>query len=377
MASVTLEKVAKTYVSKTEEVQAVRDLDLEIRDGEFMCLLGPSGCGKTSTLRMIVGLEDISDGTIKIGDRVVNDLDPQSRNVAMSFETYALYTHLSVKENILFPLRARGSSKEEMQRRLTQVADMLDIRDILNRSPTALSGGQQQRVSLARALIREPDVFLLDEPLEHLDITLRVATRARIKRLHSELDTTMIYVTHDQLEAISLADRIAVMNFAELQQVGTREELLNRPKNLFVADFIGEPAINFIDAELESENGTLFAKFKSGSSRLQIPEKWADKLKKEDLKEVKLGIRPHDMVPESHPGYVGMEGVVDIFEFLGEENHVTCAVGEESVTMVVDFATFFERDEKISLNLPPERLHVFDPRTEECLTTRYKAESAE
>lgn len=377
MASVTLEKVAKTYVSKTEEVQAVRDLDLEIRDGEFMCLLGPSGCGKTSTLRMIVGLEDISDGTIKIGDRVVNDLDPQSRNVAMSFETYALYTHLSVKENILFPLRARGSSKEEMQRRLTQVADMLDIRDILNRSPTALSGGQQQRISLARALIREPDVFLLDEPLEHLDITLRVATRARIKRLHSELDTTMIYVTHDQLEAISLADRIAVMNFAELQQVGTREELLNRPKNLFVADFIGEPAINFIDAELESENGTLFAKFKSGSSRLEIPKKWADKLKKEELKEVKLGIRPHDMVPESRPGYVGMEGVVDIFEFLGEENHVTCVVGEESVTMVVDFTTFFEQGDKISLNLPPERLHVFDPRTEECLTTRYKAESAE
>lgn len=374
MASVTLEKVQKSYVSKKEEVLAVRDLDLEIRDGEFMVLVGPSGCGKTSTLRMIVGLEDITEGTIKIGDRVVNDLDPQQRNVAMSFETYALYTHLSVKENIIFPLRARGTSKQEMQRRLTEVADMLDIRNILDRGPTALSGGQQQRVSLARALIREPDVFLLDEPLEHLDVSLRVSTRARIKRLHAELDTTMIYVTHDQLEAISLADRIAVMNFAELQQVGPRDELLNRPKNIFVADFIGEPAINFIDAELETMNGSVAAKFKSGDTRVELPKEWGERLKSAGVREVKLGIRPHDMVPEPHSDYVSMKGTVDIFEFLGEENHATCDVGGESITMVTDSATFFERGDTISLNVPPSRLHVFDPSTQECLTTRYKAE---
>jgi multiple sugar transport system ATP-binding protein len=217
-------------------------------------------------------------------------------------------------------------------------------------------------------------VFLLDEPLEHLDVTLRVATRARIKRLHAELDTTMIYVTHDQLEAISLADRIAVMNFAVLQQVGTREELLNRPKNIFVADFIGEPAINFIDAELETQNGAVSAKFKSSDTRLEIPKEWGDLLKKEGVSDIKLGIRPHDMTPEPHDGYVSMNGTVDIFEFLGEENHVTCDVGGETITMVVDSATFFEHGDKITLYVPGNRLHVFNPETEECLTTRYKSE---
>lgn len=372
MASVTLKNIYKTYQSKKEEVKAVQNLSLEVRDGEFMCLLGPSGCGKTSSMRMIVGLEDITDGEIYIGDRLVNNLSPQERNVAMSFETYALYTHLSVRENILFPLKAKNVPVEEQKKKLAEVVAMMEIEDLLDRGPSQLSGGQQQRVSLARALIREPAVFLLDEPLSHLDVTLRTSTRAQIKHLHDELKTTFIYVTHDQLEAISLADRIAVMNFAVLQQVGTREELLDYPVNKFVADFIGEPAINFFDCSLETSGDELALKSVNGSLEFSVPDQWRSQLKERGSSKYTVGIRPHDMVTASSNDSIALTGVVDVFEFLGEENHVTMRVEDDVFTVVVNPYQFYTVGEKVTFYVPGERLHIFDSETGHCLSTEYK-----
>ena len=377
MASVTLKNVSKTYIGKKEEVKAVRNLNLEVQDGEFMCLLGPSGCGKTSSMRMIVGLEDITEGEIHIGDRLVNGLSPQDRNVAMSFESYALYTHLSVRENILFPLRAKGTPEDERRRRLDRVVGMLEIHDLLHRGPSQLSGGQQQRVSLARALIREPDVFLLDEPLSHLDVNLRTSTRAQIKHLHDELTTTFIYVTHDQLEAISLADRIAVMNFAELQQVGTREELLDYPINRFVADFIGEPAINFFECTLSAHNGSSALKSDNGSLELAIPEKWRKRIADRGKKRYTLGIRPHDVHVKPAADRTGLSGIVDVFEFLGEENHVTTKIDGDVLTVVVSPFRFYAPGENVEFHVPNNRVHIFDSETDECVSTAFKLEDAE
>ena len=377
MSSVTLKGVYKTYISKKERVKAVRDLSIEVRDGEFMCLLGPSGCGKTSTMRMIVGLEDVTEGEVYIGDRLVNDLSPQARNVAMSFETYALYTHLTVKENILFPLKAQNTPEIEQGKRLNQVVDMLEIEDLLERGPSQLSGGQQQRVSLARALIREPEVFLLDEPLSHLDVTLRTATRAQIKHLHDTLKTTFIYVTHDQLEAISLADRIAVMNFAELQQIGTREELLDYPVNRFVADFIGEPAINFFDCTLITRENEMVLKSNQGSLEFPVPEKWQKRLGERGKKNYILGIRPHDVHLKPIDESTKLSGKVDVFEFLGEENHVTTKIEGDTMTVVINPFQFYSVGDEVDFFVPNNRVHVFDGETEECVSTAYKLADGE
>lgn len=374
MASVTIKNVYKTYISKKEEVEAVKDLNLEVRDGEFLCLLGPSGCGKTSTMRMIVGLEDITAGGIYIGNRLVNDLSPQDRNVAMSFETYALYNHLNVRENILFPLKARRTPKVEQEKQLDLVVGMLDIADLLGRRPSQLSGGEQQRISLARALVREPEVFLLDEPLSHLDVTLRTRTRAQIKHLHDELKTTFIYVTHDQLEAISLADRIAVMNFAELKQVGTREELLEYPISKFVADFIGEPAINFLESTLINVDGFLGFKSKKGSMEFIIPEKWRKRILSHGKKHYTLGIRPHDVQVEKTDDTTRISCVVDVFEFLGEENHVTTKIGADVLTVVVSPYQFYTVGEEVEFYVPNNCVHIFDSETGECISTTYKKE---
>jgi multiple sugar transport system ATP-binding protein len=372
MASITLKHVNKTYVSEGKRVEAVRDLSLEIKDGEFVCLLGPSGCGKTSTLRMIAGLEDISGGEIYSGGRLVNHLTPQERNIAMAFETYALYTHLSVRENILFPLQARKTSRGEMQRRLAAVVEMLDLAEILDRSPGNLSGGQQQRVSLGRAIIREPDVFLLDEPLSHLDITQRIALRARIKRLHSELKSTMVYVTHDQEEAISLADRIAVMQTAELQQVGTREELLDFPENLFVADFIGEPPINLLKWDFMQTNGHLALRSRVANAQIEVPDSWKDYILEKKMQKVILGIRPHDLHLIEEPGDAQLTGNVNVFEFLGEANYAHCSVGSDNVTIVVDIHTFLNRGEQVALFVRPNRIHIFDAESEKCISSMLK-----
>jgi len=372
MASITLKHVNKTYVSKGKRVEAVRDLSLEIKDGEFMCLLGPSGCGKTSTLRMIAGLEDISGGEIYSAERLVNHLSPQQRNVAMAFETYALYTHLSVRDNILFPLHARRTPREEMQRRLAAVVEMLDIEEILDRSPRNLSGGQQQRASLGRAIVREPDVFLLDEPLSHLDITQRIALRARIKRLHSQLKSTMVYVTHDQEEAISLADRIAVMQTAELQQVGTRQELLDFPENLFVADFVGEPSINLLNWNLTQTDGHLALRSPTANSQVQVPDMWKDYLLENKMQKIILGMRPHDLHLIKEPGDSQLSASVGVFEFLGEVNYAHCSVGSDIVTAVVDAHTFLRRGEQVTLFVRPDRIHIFEGESGKCISSMLK-----
>ena len=375
MSSITLSHVNKTYVSEGKRVEAVRDLSLTINNGEFVCLLGPSGCGKTSSLRMIAGLEDITGGEIYSDKRLVNHLTPQERNVAMAFETYALYTHLSVRDNILFPLRARGVPRDMMEKRLADVVEMLDIADILDRSPANLSGGQQQRVSLGRAIIRQPDVFLLDEPLSHLDVTQRIALRARIKRLHSELKTTMIYVTHDQEEAISIADRIAVMQFAELQQIGTRDELLDTPANLFVADFIGEPPINLLSWDLVAAEGRLALRSPGGAAQVRVPDAWRSALTDGTVKKVTLGIRPHDLHLAKEPGDSEIPALVDVFEFLGEANYAHCSVGTDLITVVTDADVTLSPGKQISLYVNPEHVHIFNADTGNCLSSRLKGKA--
>ena len=325
-------------------------------------------------MRMIVGLEEVTAGEVYIGERMVNDLSPQDRNVAMSFETYALYTHLSVRENILFPLKAKKTPEREQEKRLKRVVAMLEIEDLLERGPSRLSGGQQQRVSLARALIREPEVFLLDEPLSHLDVTLRTYTRAQIKHLHDELKTTFIYVTHDQLEAISLADRIAVMNFAELQQVGTREELLDFPTNRFVADFIGEPAINFFACTLVSDEGALVLSSDNGSLEFPVPEAWRERISERGKTHYTLGVRPHDVSVEAIDGATRLRGVVDVFEFLGEENHVTTKIDGDVLTAVVSPFQFYAVGERVTFYVPNDRVHIFDSESGECMSTTYKVQ---
>jgi multiple sugar transport system ATP-binding protein len=254
MAEVTFNEVDKVYIGG---VYAVKDLTLDVRDGEFLVLVGPSGCGKTTALRMVAGLEDISDGTISIGDRVVNALSPKERDIAMVFQNYALYPHLSVAENIAFGLRLRKAPKEEIEERVKWASHLLDLTPYLNRRPKELSGGQRQRVAMGRAIVRHPQVFLMDEPLSNLDAKLRVQMRADISKLQHDLETTTIYVTHDQVEAMTMGDRVAVMSLGELQQVDTPQRLYDRPANLFVAGFIGTPPMNLVEAEVASENGTV------------------------------------------------------------------------------------------------------------------------
>src|SRR6266496_3793030 len=258
MAEITLDKLTKVYADGT---WAVSDLDLEINDGEFMVLVGPSGCGKTTALRMVAGLEDISEGVVRIGERVVNHVPPRDRDIAMVFQSYALYPHLSVYENIAFGLRLKKVPKQEIDRRVKDAARILDLEPFLKRKPRALSGGQRQRVAMGRAIVREPQAFLMDEPLSNLDAKLRVQMRAEISRLQSDLGVTTIYVTHDQTEAMTMGDRVAVMRKGELQQVDDPQDLYDRPVNLFVGGFIGSPSMNMIEATLERKNGSLVANF--------------------------------------------------------------------------------------------------------------------
>ena len=252
MATVTFENVNKNY----GDFQAVKDLNLEIGDGEFMVLVGPSGCGKTTSLRMIAGLEEITSGTLRIGDRVVNDVPPKDRDIAMVFQSYALYPHMSVRENLAFGLKLRKVPKAEIERRVNETAETIQLGKLLDRKPKELSGGQRQRVALGRAIVREPAVFLMDEPLSNLDAKLRVQTRAEIARLHQRLKTTIVYVTHDQVEAMTMGSRIAVMNDGVMQQVGTPQVLYDTPINRFVAGFIGSPSMNFTEVHLEGSDGT-------------------------------------------------------------------------------------------------------------------------
>jgi multiple sugar transport system ATP-binding protein len=321
MAAVAFERVSKVYADGTK---AVDDLDLEIRDGEFMVLVGPSGCGKTTALRMVAGLEEISSGVVRIGDRVVNYVPSRDRDIAMVFQSYALYPHLSVYENIAFGLKVKKVPKEEIERRVNEAARILDLEPFLKRKPRALSGGQRQRVAMGRAIVREPSAFLMDEPLSNLDAKLRVQMRAEISGLQHKLGVTTIYVTHDQVEALTMGDRIGVMRKGELQQVDDPQTLYDRPVNLFVGGFIGSPAMNMIEATLEQRNGGFAAKVGEQTVVIEADEvKARPALASYAGRTIVLGIRPEDLedaalVPNS-PAEQRLRGKADLTEALGSE----------------------------------------------------------
>lgn len=360
MAELRLEHIYKTYKGG---VEAVKDLNLTIQDGEFLALLGPSGCGKTSTLRMIVGLESITRGDLFIGGRRMNELEPSDRNTALAFESYALYPPLTVFENIAFCLRARKIEPSQVKQRVTEVARILDIEDILGKRPVELGGGQKQRISLARALVRDPDVFLMDEPLSHLDAAQRAHMRVELKRLHAQTRRTTVLVTHDQLEAVAMAERVAVMNLGVLQQVGTFDEIYNHPVNEFVAGFIGEPPMNFLPCEPVSEGGELGLRATDGSFTLRLPSQRAQQLAKQNLKQVKLGVRPVDMLATSQAGEDRIAGRVYTYESLGEEGQLAARVGGHEVLIVTPPEDHFEPEQPVWLGVRPDRLHLFHGET--------------
>ena len=318
MASITFKHVEKTYPGN---VTVVPDLNLEIQDKEFVILVGPSGCGKSTTLRMIAGLEDISSGELYIGDRVVNDVAPKDRDIAMVFQNYALYPHMTVYKNIAFGLTLQKIPQDEIDRRVHEAARALDLEHLLNRKPKALSGGQRQRVALGRAMVRNPAVFLLDEPLSNLDAKLRTAMRAEISRLHKRLQTTFVYVTHDQTEAMTMGDRIVVMKSGIIQQNDTPQTLYDRPCNLFVAGFIGSPQMNFLDAVIAEENGGFAAKT-CGHSITLPPRMNKDVLGAYIGKTVVLGIRPEDLDPVTDGGAHDLDAKIEITELMGAETHL-------------------------------------------------------
>ena len=360
MATVTFDHVFKKY----GEVTAVSDLNLEIGDGEFMVLVGPSGCGKTTSLRMIAGLEEITEGTLRIGDKVVNDVAPKDRDIAMVFQSYALYPHMSVRDNLAFGLKLRKVPKPEIEKRINDAAGILQLEKLLERKPKELSGGQRQRVALGRAIVREPAVFLMDEPLSNLDAKLRVQTRAEIARLHQRLGTTMVYVTHDQVEAMTMGQRIAVMSDGLLQQVGTPQELYDHPKNRFVAGFIGSPSMNFI--EMPVGTGDLV----EGGFTFPVPARYADAIKRAGLK-VAAGFRPEHLEMGEIGSEVGtIHGIADVVEYLGNEELLHVTVQGRDIVAIVDSSHKVRPGDNVQLRLPVEKLHLFN------LETGDKLESA-
>jgi len=362
MAKVLMERLNKHF----GEVKAVLDLDLEIPDKEFVVLVGPSGCGKTTTLRMVAGLEEITSGNIYIEDKLVNNLPPKDRDIAMVFQNYALYPHMTVYQNMAFGLTLRKFPKEEIDRRVKEAADILNIGELLERKPKALSGGQRQRVAVGRAIVRKPKVFLFDEPLSNLDAKLRVQMRVELKKLHERLQTTIIYVTHDQVEAMTMGDRIVVMKDGVKQQVGPPLELYFRPANKFVAGFIGSPAMNFVEGELVSESGTLF--FCSPGFKLRIPEEKAAKVKGYPEKRVIFGIRPEDLpeAPCALPGET-FDVVVEVMEPLGSEVFLNVKAGDQSLIARADPSTQAKPHAQLCLKPSLENMHLFDIRDEKAL----------
>jgi multiple sugar transport system ATP-binding protein len=358
MATVTFDHVTKKY---SPEVTAVNDLNLEIEDGEFLVLVGPSGCGKTTALRCVAGLEDITSGFLRIGDRVVNRVPSKDRDIAMVFQSYALYPHMTVYDNLAFGLKLLKTPKEEIKRRVNDAAKVLDLDKLLDRKPRALSGGQRQRVALGRAIVREPSAFLMDEPLSNLDAKLRVQTRAEILRLQQRLGVTTIYVTHDQVEAMTMGDRIAVMNLGILQQAGSPEELYENPVNVFVAAFIGSPAMNFATAK--AENGSL----KLGGTALELTGRAARAVEQHRGKDLLIGFRPEDLVLGSGngSGQVRIPANVDVVEYLGHEELIHAQAEGHEIVALVPSEKKVRPGEAVEFSVPSDKLHVFDPETEE------------
>ena len=358
MAKVTLEKIHKSFGN----VKAVDGVSLEIADREFLTLLGPSGCGKTTTLRLVAGLEELTEGNVYIGDRLVNDIPPKDRNIAMVFQSYALYPHMNVFDNIAFPLKIRHTNKSEIQQRVKEAADTLEIGSLLKRKPKELSGGQRQRVALGRAIVRKPDVFLMDEPLSNLDAKLRVYMRAELKRLQKRLDTTLIYVTHDQVEAMTMSDRIAIMNEGRLEQLDNPENTYFCPTNLWVAGFIGSPPMNFFECTLVEKDGGGAL----DASEFQVPlskENFAVIRKDASASDLVLGVRPEDMKVTKHSVPNGIQAKVYVTEPIGDSVIVDTRIGGTLVRAKTDPSFQARLDDTIYLTFDTEKMHVFDKKT--------------
>jgi multiple sugar transport system ATP-binding protein len=369
MAEVKLDKLSKIYLdeNKIEKVHAVNELSLTCHKSEFLVLLGPSGCGKTSTLRMIAGLEEISSGAILINNKIVNNLLPKDRNIAMAFENYALYPPLTVRDNLIFSLQARRMPKQLIEKKLAEVSTILDINNILDRLPGELSGGQQQRVSLGRCIIREADVYLMDEPLSHIDSELRLRTRAELKRIHELYERTIIYVTHDQIEALALADRIVIMNEGTLQQIGTPEQVFNYPINLFVAGFIGEPPMNLIHGSIGYENNNTYFRLKDKKYHFSLPKEICESFKVWEGKDLILGVRPHHIHLISENGTDEQSGRVVVYESLGEEGVLELEIEGSFVLVQTESDLSFHGGENVSFAIDWKKVIFFDTKSEQAI----------
>jgi len=351
MASVTYDHVVKRY---TSDLTVVKDFNVEVADKEFMVLVGPSGCGKSTALRMLAGLESISEGQIRIGDRVVNNIAAKDRDIAMVFQSYALYPHMSVYDNMAFPLQMQHMKKEDIDRRVKSAANTLLLGNFLDRKPRALSGGQRQRVALGRAIVRNPQVFLLDEPLSNLDAKLRGQTRIELQKLHRDLGTTFIYVTHDQVEAMTMGDRIAIMNAGILQQVGTPGDIYDHPANLFVAGFVGTPTMNFVPATVTDTTA------KASGFEVKLP-------KPVSAQKGTLGFRPETVTDRVVDGGPTLEMKVDVVERLGSDQFLYGVVGGDQITARVDPRITVAAGDRVRLGLDTRTLHFFEAETEKAL----------
>jgi len=363
MASVTLSGIRKIYQDGGRTRVAVTDLDLAVKDGEFVVLVGPSGCGKSTTLRMVAGLEAISAGELRIGDRVVNEVPARDRNIAMVFQNYALYPHMTVFENLAFSLKLRGMAKGEIATRVRAAAKILHIEALLEQRPRRLSGGEQQRVALGRAIVRQPAVFLFDEPLSNLDAKLRVQMRREIARLHHALGATMLYVTHDQAEAMTLGDRVVVMRDGRVQQVDAPLAVYRDPSNTFVAGFIGSPPMNLLEGAIVTEGGLRFVA-SGGAVSVPLPAAWRSLVTTGNPRPIILGVRPED-VSLAPLGTTGIPARVDLVEPLGQELLIYASAGQQELTARVAPGVHAEVGTEILLGFDPEGLHLFDPDTQE------------
>lgn len=372
MSTVSMRHLKKTY---DKNVTAVHDFSLEIEDKEFIVLVGPSGCGKTTTLRMIAGLEQITDGELYIGDKLVNKVEPKNRDIAMVFQNYALYPHMSVRENMEFSLKIKKVPKDEIQRRVKNAAEILGITDYLDRKPKELSGGQRQRVAIGRAIVREPKVFLMDEPLSNLDAKLRTQMRAEIIKLRQRLNTTFIYVTHDQTEAMTLGDRIVIMKDGNIMQIGTPQEVFNTPANIFVAGFIGSPQMNFFDGELIEGTGGYAVKV--AGAVMELAKETMDSLKKNAVPggPVIVGIRPEHIVLGLEKEDHTIVGKMEVSEMLGSEIHFHITTEGKDVIVRAQIAelpeqyrSYIPAGNEVYYTFRPENIHLFDPKTENSLT---------
>ncbi|MBK1811720.1 sn-glycerol-3-phosphate ABC transporter ATP-binding protein UgpC [Clostridium sp. YIM B02505] len=365
MANLSLKHIYKVYQG---DVTAVKDFNLEIEDKEFIVFVGPSGCGKSTTLRMIAGLEEISDGELWIGDKIVNDVAPKDRDIAMVFQSYALYPHMTVYDNMAFGLKLRKVDKAEIDKKVREAAKSLDIEHLLDRKPKALSGGQRQRVALGRAIVREPKVFLMDEPLSNLDAKLRVQMRTEISKLHKRLQTTFVYVTHDQTEAMTMGTRIVVMRDGLVQQVASPQEVYDHPANIFVAGFIGSPQMNFLDAKVSEEQGKIVLTV--GTEKIVLNAEQSSVLKKNNYvgKDVIMGIRPEHI--DDDPDFIArnqnsvIEAKVEVTELMGAESYIYVSKDGNNMTIRVNGSTRLQTGDRGKFAIEVDKIHVFDKETE-------------